>query len=73
MVDSFIGIEPNFIEGFRDELFFAPVDIPVILFGLFVLSGKHGFLNAVHKKCLEFNLRTMVRYWVTRGGENAIF
>jgi hypothetical protein len=38
MVDSFIRVESDFVKGFGDELFLTPVDIPVIVFGLFILT-----------------------------------
>jgi hypothetical protein len=57
MVDFSIGIEADFIEGFGDELFLAPVDIPVVVFGLFILTAEEGLLNTVDKKGLEFHFR----------------
>jgi hypothetical protein len=37
MVDPSLREESDLIEGLRYELFFAPVDVPIIIFGLVVL------------------------------------
>ena len=58
MVDSFLGEEPDFIEGFRDELLLTPVDIPVIILSLLIPPGLHGLWDAVTEEGLEFNVRT---------------
>lgn len=58
MVDSFIGVESDFVEGFRDELFLTPVNIPVIVFGLFILTVEQSLLNTIDEKGLKFHLRT---------------
>lgn len=60
MVDSFVGKEPNAIECFGDELFLAPVDIPVFLFSLLIPSFSQARRDAVSKKSLELNIRTMI-------------
>ncbi len=58
MVDFFIGVESDFIKGFRDKLLFAPVDIPVIFFGLFILTVKQSLLNTIDEKSLKFHFST---------------
>ena len=58
MVDFSVWIESDFIEGFRDELFLAPVYIPVILLCLFILTVQEGLLNTIDKKCFKFEFRT---------------
>lgn len=56
VVDALLREEFYFIEGLRDVLFFTPVDVPVIVFGLPVLASKHGFLDAVGEIGLEFDV-----------------
>lgn len=58
MVDSFFGEESDFIQSFIDELFLAPVDVPVVIFGLLVSSGLKSFWDAVGEIGLEFDIRT---------------
>lgn len=58
MVDSPIRKQSNFIESLIDEFFLAPVDVPVVVLGLFVSSPKHGLLNAVGEKCFELDVAT---------------
>lgn len=38
MVKPLVGEEANLIKGFGDELFFAPVDVPIIIFSLLIGS-----------------------------------
>ncbi len=40
MVDAFVGEKTDLVEGFGDKLFLAPVDVPVIVFGLPVLPPQ---------------------------------
>ena len=53
MIDSLVREQPHFIQGFRDELLLAPVNIPIIFFGLFICASLHGGLDAVDKVGLE--------------------
>jgi len=70
MVDSSVWIESDFVQGFGNELFLAPVNIPVVFFSLFVLSVHKSLLNAVYKKCLEFQVGTMVSKSFTSAGDS---
>jgi hypothetical protein len=56
VVDSFVGEEANLIEGFGYKLLLAPVDVPVIFFGLRVLASEHGLLDAVLEEGLELDV-----------------
>ena len=56
MVDAFLGMESYFVEGVGDELFFAPVDVPVIIFGLTIVAMEHGFLDAIGEESLELDI-----------------
>ena len=58
MVDSFLWEESYLIEGLVYELFFAPVDVPVIIFSLLITSRRESLLNAVGEEGFEFNIRT---------------
>ena len=58
MVDSFLWEESNLVECFRDELFLAPVDVPVIVFCLAILSVGERLLDAVGEEGLELDLAT---------------
>lgn len=56
MVDALLGEEADLIEGLRDELLLAPVDIPIVVLGLMVLAGSQGLLDAIGEVCLELYL-----------------
>ena len=60
MVDSFVGKEADFVEGFRDELFLAPVDIPVVFLRLLILTVEQRLLNTVDEEGFEFHLGTIL-------------
>ena len=47
MVDSFVRVEPDSFKSFRDELFLAPVDVPIIIFGLSIVPFFHCLKDAV--------------------------
>ena len=59
VVDSLIGKEPDLVKRFRDELLFAPVDVPIVVISLPILPASQGLLDAVGEVGLELNLRTM--------------
>ncbi len=50
MIYSFFRKEPNLIDSFGDVLFFAPINIPVIFFRLFILSIIEWFMDTVDEK-----------------------
>jgi hypothetical protein len=58
MVDAFIRKQSNFVQGFIDELLFAPVDVPVVVFGLAVSPPGHGLLDAIGEESFEFDIAT---------------
>lgn len=58
MVDALIGKEPYLIECLCDELFLAPIDVPVIIVSLPILATQQRLLNAVREEGLELYLRT---------------
>lgn len=58
VVDSFVRVEPDFIEGVVDELLLAPVDVPVIVLSLAIGAGGQGFLDAVGEVGLELDFGT---------------
>ena len=37
MVDPFLRKKPNFVQSFRDILFFTPIDIPIFVFSLMIV------------------------------------
>jgi hypothetical protein len=56
VVDSSVWEESYLIECFRDVFLFAPVDVPVVFFGLRVVPADHGFLDAVLEEGFEFDV-----------------
>jgi hypothetical protein len=58
MVDFAFWEQSNFIERFRYELFLAPINVPIVILSLLILSIYECLLNAVNKKCLKFDLVT---------------
>lgn len=73
MIDSFIGVKPDFVKSLGDELFFTPVNIPVIFFGLFILAIEKGLLNTIDKESFEFKLRTGLEKEVQMKGIMILF
>ena len=59
MVDAFVRKEPDLVKRLGDELFLAPVDVPIVLLGLSILPASQRLLDAVGEVGLELNLRTM--------------
>ena len=57
MIDPFLREEPDLIESVRDELLLAPVDIPIIIFGLSITPPLEGVRYAITEECFEFNIR----------------
>jgi len=58
MVDSFVRKEPYLIKSIVDELLFAPVDIPVVIFCLLVPPSVKGLLNTIGEEGFEFDIAT---------------
>jgi len=58
MVDSFVRKEPYLIKSVVDELLFAPVDIPVVIFCLLVPPSVKGLLNTIGEEGFEFDIAT---------------
>lgn len=56
VVDSLFWKEANFIECLGNILFLAPVNVPIIIFSLSVLSAEHCFLDAIGEVSLEFDI-----------------
>lgn len=56
MIDSFVGVESDFLECFRDVFLLAPVDIPIVILSLAIVAIRHGAEDAVGEKGFEFNL-----------------
>lgn len=56
VIDSSFGKESHFIKSLRDVLFLAPINIPIFIFSLIVLSALHCFLNTVSKKGFKLDL-----------------
>jgi len=56
VVDSLFWKETNFVECLGNILFLAPVNIPIIIFSLSVLSAEHCFLDAIGEVSLEFDV-----------------
>ena len=73
MIDSFIGVKPDFVKSLGDELFLTPVNIPVIFFGLFILAIEKGLLNTIDKESFEFKLRTGLEKEVQMKGIMILF
>ena len=61
MVYPSVGVESDFIQGLGNELLFAPVNVPVILFGLFVLAILQSLLNEVDEKSFELDFRAKIK------------
>lgn len=61
MVYPPVGVESDFIQGLGNELLFAPVNVPVILLGLFVLAIQQSLLNAVDEKGFELDFGAKIK------------
>ncbi len=55
VVDAPVGEEPYLVECFGDELLLAPVDVPVVVFGLAVGAAGQSLLDAVGEVGLELD------------------
>lgn len=64
MINSLIGKQSHFIESFSKELFLAPINIPVIIFGLLIRSLGQGCRDAICEECLEFYIGAIVMYYL---------
>ena len=73
MIDSFIRVKSYFVKSLGDELFFTPVNIPVIFLGLFILAIEKGLLNTINKESFEFKLRTFLEKDVQMKGIMILF
>lgn len=73
MVDFSFWVESDFIEGFGNELFFAPVDIPVIVLSLFPLTIEEGLLDAVGEEGFELDVGALIVFKITNGGGSVLF
>ena len=61
MIDSFVRKQPNFIECFRDEFFFTPINIPVIIFSISIASDiLESLFDGVIEVCFKFYLVSMI-------------
>lgn len=54
MIDFSIRIKSDFVKGLRNKLLFAPINIPIVFFSLFVLPINQRLLNTIYKKSFEF-------------------
>ena len=55
MVDALVRKQPHFVQSFVEELFFAPIYIPVFVVSFFIASVEHGGRNTVIKKSFELD------------------
>jgi hypothetical protein len=58
MINLGADLEAMLFENPIDLLFLAPHDIPIIRLDLFPLSADKSFVNAVAKRCFEFDVRS---------------
>lgn len=61
MVNSLVRIESDFIQSLRYEFFFTPVNVPVIVVCLLVLTIQKRLLNAIDKKGFKLHFRTYLK------------
>lgn len=73
MVDPLVREEPDFVQRFGDELLLAPVDIPIVVFGLFVGAVEQARLDAVGEIGLELDFGAAVMRRVRVEGEQVLF
>ena len=73
MIDSFVREKTNAIKCFGYEVLFAPINVPVIVFGLSIASVLKCSLNAVIKVCFEFNIRAALSSTVTSAPDSGLF
>ena len=65
MVDSFVGKKPQPVKTLRYEVFFAPIDVPVVVLCLLIIAGEQCTLYAIYEVCLELNIGTGIRLVLT--------
>jgi hypothetical protein len=58
VVDALFRKEPYLIERLRNVLLLTPVNVPVVLFRLVVLTTGERLLDAVGEESLELDLGT---------------